>query len=86
MFGDLFDQSFGDPPSELDRLPLAENVEFLGAGADAVDAVAVPWYPKMARFAFNRMGWSESEFDVYRLTVPYPPIPTTVWIAQDLPV
>ena len=85
MFGDLFDRSFTDPPSEADRLPLAEKVEFLGSGADAVYAAAAPRYPEMARFAFDRMGWSESEFDVYRLSVPYPPIPTTLWIAQDLP-
>ena len=85
MFGDLFAQSFSDPPSNVDRLPLAEKVEFLGSGPDAVYAAAAPRYPEMARFALNRMGWSESEFDVYRLSVPYPPIPTTLWIAQDLP-
>jgi len=31
------------------------------------------------------VGWPESEFDVYRLRVPHPLIPTTLWIAQDLP-
>ena len=85
MFGDLFDQGFNDPPLEVDRLPLVEKVEFLGSGADAVHAAEVPRYREMARFAFDRVGWPESEFDVYRLRVPYPLIPTTLWIAQDLP-
>ncbi len=85
LFGDLFDQGFNDPPLEVDRLPLAEKVEFLGSGADAVYAAEVPRYPQMARFAFDRVGWPESEFDVYRLRVPHPLIPTTLWIAQDLP-
>ena len=85
MFGDLFDQGFNDPPLEVDRLPLAEKVEFLGSGADAVYAAELPRYPEMARFAFDRVGWPESEFDVYRLCVPYPLIPTTLWIAQDMP-
>jgi hypothetical protein len=85
LFGDLFDRGFNDPPVEADRLPLAEQVEYLGAGADAVNAPEVPRYPEMARLAFDRTGWPEKEFDVYRLRVPYPPIPTTVWIAQALP-
>jgi hypothetical protein len=84
MFGDLFDRGFNDPPLEADRLPLVEQVEYLGAGADALSTPEVPRYPEMARFAFDRVGWPESEFDVYRLRIAYPPIPATVWLAQDL--
>jgi len=84
MFSDLFDRGFNDPPVEVDRLPLAEAVEYLGTGPDAVSTPEVPRYTEMARFAFDRLGWSGDEFDVYRLRIPYPPIPTTVWIAQDL--
>jgi hypothetical protein len=85
MYGDLFNQGFNRPPSEADRLPLAENVKFLGSGANAVHAAEVPQYPEMARFALDRVDWPESEFDVYRLRIPYPMIPTRLWIAQDLP-
>lgn len=85
MFGDLFNRGSNDLPLEMDRLPLAENVEFLGSGADAVHAAEVPRYPEMARFALDRVGWPEREFDVYRLRVPYPLIPTRLEIAQDLP-
>ena len=85
MFGDLFNRGFNDPPSEVDRLPLGEKVEFLGSGADAVNAAEVPRYPEMARFALDRVGWPESEFDVYRLRVPYPLIPTRLEIAQEFP-
>jgi hypothetical protein len=85
MFGDLFDRGFNDPPVEADRLPLAEQVEYLGSGADALSTPEVPRYPEMVRFAFDRVGWPESEFDVYRLRIAYPPIPSTVWIAQALP-
>jgi len=84
MFGDLFNQG-PNCPLEVDRLPLAEKVEFLGSGADAVHAAEVPRYREMARFALDRVGWPESEFDVYRLRVPYPLIPTRLEIAQDLP-
>jgi len=85
MFGDLFSRGSNDLPLEVDRLPLVETVEFLGSGADALHAAEVPRYPEMARFAFDRVGWPESEFDVYRLRVPYPLIPTRLEIAQDLP-
>lgn len=84
LFGDLFDRG-SNCPLEVDRLPLAEKVEFLGSGADAVHAAEVPRYPEMARYAFDRAGWPASEFDVYRVRVPYPLIPTRLEIAQDLP-
>lgn len=61
MFGDLFDHRFNDPPVAADRLPLGERVEYLGSGADAVSAPEVPRYPEMVRFAFDRVGWPESE-------------------------
>ncbi len=85
MFADLFDQAFDRRPADLDRLPLHEGVEYRGGGSLAVQTPDVPRYPEMIRFAFDRLGWPDAEFDVYRLQIPYPPIPTAIRILQELP-
>jgi hypothetical protein len=84
-FSDLFDREIHNQPADFDRLPLHECVERLGSGGDAVRTPEVPRYPEMIRYALEHLGWPEQEFDVYRLRVPYPPIPTMIRIAQDLP-
>ncbi len=85
MFSDLFDRAFDERPAAHDRLPLHARVAHLGSGPAVVSTPDVPRYREMVRYAMKQLAWPEDEFDVYRLQVRYPPIPTAVRLVQELP-
>ncbi len=86
---DLYSDVFMHDPTEMfqtwDRMPTHETAVPLGRGMSAVFAREVPRYRELVAFAFARAGWKSDEFDVYRLTVAYPLVRTTMRISQTLP-
>lgn len=85
LYGDLFG---GGPTLRYEptaRLPLHDPLVLLGAGPDAAHTTDIPRYPDLLRYALARAGWSGDEFDVYRLRIQYPPLPTTVMLRRPLP-
>ena len=53
------------------QFPVEEGVTKLGR-ADTVNLAEFPQYRALLQHAAGRVGWQLSEFDVYRLRVPYP--------------
>jgi hypothetical protein len=70
---------------ERDRLPAWEQVEYLGKGPTVIRTPDVPGYAEMARYALGRLGWDGERFDVYRIRLLYPVIPSTVVMRHELP-
>jgi len=85
LFSELFAGELDARYQESDRLPSYERVEYLGCGADAVLAPEVPRYPDMVRHAFDRLGWDSRRFDVYRVRMRFPPIPSALLLTHELP-
>jgi hypothetical protein len=66
------------------RLEIAGEVKYLGKGAFATRTSAVPPYPKLAQYVFDRMETDGDRYDVYRIMVAFPPIPATVALQHPL--
>jgi hypothetical protein len=86
---DLYGDLFGGGPAlryeEADLLPLHEPLQRLGTGPEAARTPDIPRYHEMLRYSLDRAGWDGDRFDVYRLRMQYPPIPTTVVFRRPLP-
>ncbi|MGD8451282.1 MAG: hypothetical protein PVJ57_05635 [Phycisphaerae bacterium] len=86
---ELYSDLFGGGPEVRyepnDRLPLHESVEHLGRGPEAARTADVPRYPEMLRYAIERAGWNRADFELYRLRLQYPPLPTTIMLRKPLP-
>ncbi len=70
---------------ERDRLPTWDIVEYLGKGTSVVHTPHVPRYAEMIRSSVDKLGWDGERFDVYRVQIQYPIIPTSVLMMQELP-
>lgn len=66
-------------------LPVCDTVEYLGKGPDVLHTPAVPRYAEMARFVFDQLGWDGDRFNVFRVRMAFPPIPTSVVMQRVLP-
>jgi hypothetical protein len=71
-------------PYELPRLPVTGSVQYIGKGAAALRLSDVPRYAELGQYVFTRLGWDGNRFDVYRVRLEYPPIPTLVTIEHAL--
>lgn len=70
---------------EHDRLPSLEQVVHLGRGPSVVYTPHVPRYEEMIRYVCDTLKLDGERFDVYRVVMSYPPIPTSVVMRHDLP-
>lgn len=70
---------------EEDRLAVVTQLTHLGRGLDVIFTPDVPRYVDLAQHVFDRLGWDEARFDVYRVRMEYPPMPTVLTIAHPLP-
>ena len=53
------------------QFPVDEVITMEGR-ADAVELADIPRYSELLRVAANAVSWDLSEFDVYRVRMPYP--------------
>jgi hypothetical protein len=67
------------------RVPVSETVEHLGRGSSGAHTPDVPRYAEMVRYVFKRLGWDEKLFDLYRVRMEYPFIPTSIIMESPLP-
>jgi hypothetical protein len=86
MYSDLFTGGLSAELQSCDRLPVFEKVEYLGEGIGAARAAEIPRYEEMVAEAFDRLRWDPEQFEVHRLRMLYPPIPSTVSLQHELPV
>jgi hypothetical protein len=85
LYSDLFAEGLEWPRLECDRIPIHERVEYLGTGLENLAVAELPRYADMVRYAFERLGWDSQRFDVYRVRMKYPPIPSGILMRRDLP-
>jgi hypothetical protein len=74
----------GSYVGDVGRLPVLERIEYVGRASAVVHTPDVPQYAEMVRFVFDRLGWDAASFDVYRLRMEYPVMPSDVKIVHPL--
>jgi hypothetical protein len=67
------------------RLPIQTAARHLGRGPDVLRCKEIPRYAEMLRYVTDRAGWDAAALDVYRVSIPYPPMPSAVSLAFELP-
>jgi hypothetical protein len=68
-----------------DLLPIEETATDLGFGPPAFATPLAPGAPEIASVAFESFGHDPRDFGAVRLTVKFPPMPSTVVLRFDLP-
>lgn len=68
-----------------DRLPLAERAKVYPGGRSPVPLAGIPCYPSMISDCFKRLGKNIADYSLIRLSVEYPPIPSSIDILVELP-
>jgi hypothetical protein len=71
--------------SDRDRLPIHEQVEYLGNGPGVLRTRDVPQYEQMIRHVCAQVGWDADRLDVYRLRMQFPYVPSTITYEYPLP-
>jgi hypothetical protein len=66
-------------------LPFTETVQELGRGVSQMASAHFPWYTRMLADAFARVGFDPERYVGFRLTIPFPPIPSQVVLRTPLP-
>lgn len=82
VFSELISPTSRD---ERDRLEVSEELQHLGRGMLRVRTADVPNYADILNSAFTRIGMDPNDFDVYRVRMRYPPIPSSVMVRHELP-
>lgn len=82
VFSDLASSiSFADS----DALSVGESVVKLGRGFSLAQAPDLPGYQDLAGAVFDRLGIDDpGEYELFRVRMAYPPMPTTVMIKHEL--
>jgi hypothetical protein len=83
-------EHFGELPylrilDEAQQLEPRESVAYLGKGCSVLYTPDVSGYADLGRYVFERLGSDPEQFDVYRLRVEYPILPSTVAMTFDIP-
>lgn len=83
VVSDLFATDLGSQPQPQDEIPLQLRPETLRASPSVLAIEACPKYADAVDEALGTLGWSPEAFDVYRMRVQYPPVPTTLVFEFD---
>lgn len=70
---------------EFDRLWLAEEGYYAGAGPSAVRTPEYPEYPRLVEHVCELLGWDPQSFDVYRSRIAYPILNSVVAMTVQTP-
>ena len=70
---------------ERDLLNVPERIQHLGRGMIRLRTAEVPRYMEMMKYVFEQMSWDPENFELYRVRMRYPPLPTAVMLRHDLP-
>lgn len=70
---------------DADLLQVPERLEHLGRGLARVPTADVPRYAELLTHVFERIGQNPADFEVFRVKMPYPPIPISVMVQHPLP-
>ncbi|MBI1380245.1 MAG: hypothetical protein GC161_04065 [Planctomycetaceae bacterium] len=67
------------------QVPFGERLADLGPGLMGLSSAAIPRSEELVRYALGQLGWDASEFHAWRFSMPFPPVPTSVFLASRLP-
>ncbi|MBX3364382.1 MAG: hypothetical protein KF866_06405 [Phycisphaeraceae bacterium] len=83
----MFDPALelGAPLPERYRLPMSIPVEHVGLGPAFFRSPDLPQYSALLTHVFGTVGWDASQFDLYRVRIPYPIQPSASVIRFELP-
>lgn len=91
MFGDVHRELrvFSDIASSIsfkdtDALSVSDKITHLGRGISLAQTPDLPGYQDLALAVFDRLGIDPAEYELYRVRMVYPPMPTTVMIKHEL--
>lgn len=70
---------------ERDVLPVRTSIEHLGQGLGALRCEYIPRYEEIIDWACSQAAWNPEQFDTWRCTIMYPPMPSTIVVSVDLP-
>ncbi|MBX3356789.1 MAG: hypothetical protein KF745_00015 [Phycisphaeraceae bacterium] len=70
---------------DSDSLPVAERIAPLGRGVALAQTPDIPAYTDLASAAFYALGANADDYDLFRVRMPYPPMPVTVMMRHPLP-
>lgn len=70
--------------ADSDALNVSDQITKLGRGVSLAQAPDLPGYQSLARDVFGRLGIDPNEYELFRIRMPYPPIPTTVMFKHEL--
>jgi len=80
------DQSVTNPrQAKSHQLPVCEVAARLGIGTSVLHTPELPRYTEMIEKALARLGWSEGRFQVFRLRMEYPVLPSSHIVEFPLP-
>ena len=71
--------------AERKRMPISSEPRELDLGPASCLTSQMPWYPKLLRDVYERVGWSPNDFRGYRLEMTYPPNPTVLVLGLKKP-
>lgn len=67
------------------RRAVSEKVEHLGGGVEAAQTPEIPRYSRLLRHVFDRLRWNAGDFEVYRVRMEFPFVPSSVVIVHEVP-
>ncbi len=69
---------------EQDALSVSGHVVKMGLGVSLAQTPDIPGYADLASTVFSRLRISPSDYELYRIRMAYPPMPTTVMVKHEL--
>lgn len=83
MLSDLFASDLGSQHQPADELPNPPDLEVLRATPDHLGLDEAPGYADAVDETLGVLGWAPESFDVFRVRVEYPAVPTTMVMEFD---
>ncbi len=69
---------------DKDALCVSDQVAHLNRGVSLAQAPDLPGYSDLVKSVFGRIGVDPAEYELYRIRMAYPPLPTTVMMKHEL--
>ncbi len=69
---------------DADALRVSDEIQRLGRGLAMTHAPDLPGYQDLAADVFDRLGADPDAYELFRVRMAYPPVPTTVMVRHDL--
>lgn len=70
---------------DTDTLPVPERITPLGRGVSLAQTRDIPSYTDLAGYVFDAIGADPDQYDLFRVQVPFPPMPVSVMMRHPLP-